>query len=409
MPESESNKINDLVQWLLTDGRRLTRPEELIDGFARRLAAAGVGLDRLMLSLTTRHPLLAATTYVWLPGQGAVGTDRPFSVAASAGYVASPVRAIHEGAGMLRARLAPPASDRTYPIYAELAAEGFTEYAAFALVFGDGTRNVLTVSSRRPGGFADADLALIRRALDPFALALEVLDGRRAAETMLATYVGREPGARILRGEFRRGVGETINAAILMADLRGFTRISDERPTTEVIAALNLYFDALVSAVHGHGGQVLKFMGDGLLAIFPLGDAAFAHYTARQAVDAALEARAAVAGINAGRGEHGLPELRFNVGLHVGEVVFGNIGAADRLDFTAIGPAVNVTARLEALAARLGAFLVMSEPFAALAAESRPVASLGRHALKGIAEAPEAFTLAEFAPAAPREAAPEFA
>jgi adenylate cyclase len=408
MPESNSNNINGLTDWLLTDGRRATRPEDLIDGFARRLAE-GVGLDRLMLSLTTRHPLLVAVTYEWRPGQGAVGTERPFSVAQSGGYAASPIRTIHEGADALRARLEPPATDRRYPIFAELAAEGFTDYAAFALVFGDGTRNVLTLATRRPGGFADDELARLRRALDPLAAALDVLESRRATETMLATYVGREPGARILKGEFRRGVGETINAAILMADLRGFTRISDERPTAEVIAALNLYFDALVSAVHGHGGQVLKFMGDGLLAIFPLGDAAFAHYTARQAVDAALEARAAVGRVNAGRGEHGLPELRFNVGLHVGDVVFGNIGAADRLDFTAIGPAVNVTARLEALAARLGVFMVMSQPFAALAAESRRVVSLGRHALKGIAEAQEAFTVAETAPADHRAAAPEFA
>lgn len=399
MTESKFNEISELAEWLLSEGRRLAKPEALLDGFAERLRAAGVGLDRLMVSLNSHHPLLAAVTYEWLPERGTVGTERAFAVGSSEGYLASPIRVLHEGTAEIRARLAPPESDRRFPIYAELAAEGFTDYVAFALVFGDGTRNALTLSTRRPGGFADAELDRLRRAIDPLAATLELIEGRRAAATMLATYVGREPGARILRGEFRRGVGETINAAIMIADLRGFTRISDERPTAEVIAALNLYFDALASAVHRHDGQVLKFMGDGMLAIFPLGDAAFAHYTARQAVDAAMEARAAVAAVNAGRGEHGLPELRFNVGLHVGDVVYGNIGAADRLDFTAIGPAVNVTARLEALAARLGAFVVMSEPFALLASDSRAVVSLGRHALKGIAEAPEVFTLAETAPA----------
>jgi adenylate cyclase len=181
--------------------------------------------------------------------------------------------------------------------------------------------------------------------------------------------------------------------------MRSFTALSDLRPTDEVIATLNQFFDALAGAIESHGGQILKFMGDGVLAIFPVEDVAFRHYACRQALEAAIAAHAAIDTLNVERAAAGSSILRFNVALHIGVVVYGNIGSAARLDFTCIGPAVNLTVRIEALAAKLGAPVVMSAAFAAMVREGRAVVSLGKHPVKGLMAAPEVFTLAEFAPA----------
>jgi adenylate cyclase len=217
---------------------------------------------------------------------------------------------------------------------------------------------------------------------------------------VLDTYVGRLASGRILAGSISRGQGERIDAVIWFADLRGFTALSDLRPTGDVIAALNQFFDALAGAIESHGGQILKFMGDGLLAIFPVEDVAFRHYACRQALDAAIDAHEAVAKINVDRAAANAPILRFNVALHVGIVVYGNIGSASRLDFTCIGPAVNLTVRIEGIAAKLGVPVVMSAAFGNVVRESREtVVSLGKHSVKGLMAPPEVFTLAELAPA----------
>jgi adenylate cyclase len=229
------------------------------------------------------------------------------------------------------------------------------------------------------------------------AMVFEIHSARRITEAVLDTYVGTLASRRILRGEIRRGQGERIDAVIWFADLRGFTALSDLRPTDDVIAALNQFFDALAGPIERHGGQILKFLGDGLLAIFPVGDIAFRMLACRAALDAALEAHAAVARINVGRAAAGAPPLRFNTALHVGVVVYGNIGSATRLDFTCIGPAVNLTERIEGLAATLGVPVVMSEAFAGSIGEGRTVISLGHHAVKGLMAPPEVFTLAEMA------------
>jgi adenylate cyclase len=229
-------------------------------------------------------------------------------------------------------------------------------------------------------------------------MVFEIHWGRRIAEAVLDTYVGRLASGRILAGSIERGQGERIDAVIWFADLRGFTALSDLRPTEDVIVALNQFFDALGGAIESHDGQILKFMGDGLLAIFPVEDVSFRHYACRRALEAALAAHAAVEKLNAERAAEGAPVLRFNVALHVGVVVYGNIGSATRLDFTCIGPAVNLTVRIEALAAKLAAPVVMSAAFAKVVRESHAaVVSLGKHPVKGLMAPPEVFTLAEFA------------
>jgi adenylate cyclase len=210
---------------------------------------------------------------------------------------------------------------------------------------------------------------------------------------LLYTYVGHQAGERILKGEIRRGAGQAIQAVIWYGDLRGFTAMSDSRPTEEVIEALNSYFDCMASAIHRHGGQVLKFIGDGMLAIFPLVDAAFRQYAARQALQAALEVKTAMAKVNEARVLRRLSPLQYGLGLHIGELVWGNIGAVDRLDFTAIGPSVNLTARLEELSANLSVPIIMSAEFADAASEYLEAESLGDHTLRGLPEPVEVFTV----------------
>jgi len=394
-----------VAAWILGEGRRCQDAKAFFDGLNAAIRGAGVPLDRAMFSLLTIHPQVAASGFEWYADRPTIEILRAHNIQSTDQYLLSPIKRIHDGAEEVRARLTGKNAARDLPIYDEFRRDGFTDYVAFAVPFGSGTRNALTLSTRAPRGFAAADLALVRAILPLVAMVFEIHSGRRIAEAVLDTYVGKLAAKRILNGEIRRGQGERLNAVIWFADLRGFTALSDLRPTDEVIAALNEFFDALAAAIEPHGGQILKFMGDGLLAIFPIEDAAFQHYSARQALDAALAAHAGVDKINIRRAAAGAPVLRFNVALHVGLVIYGNIGSATRLDFTCIGPAVNLAVRIEGLGARLGAPVVMSKAFANLARESRPLVSLGQHPVKGLMASPEVFTLADFAPATAAAAA----
>lgn len=380
------------------------------DGLNAAFRRAGVPVERALFSLLVIHPQAAATGFEWRVEQATVEILRERSVRNAEAYLRSPIKRIHDGADLLHARLTGPRASREFPFFNELRAEGFTDYVAFAVAFGNGERNVLTLTTRKPRGFTAADIALVQAELPLVAMVFEIHWGRRIAEAVLDTYVGRLASRRILAGSISRGQGERIDAVIWFADLRGFTALSDLRPTSEVIAALNQFFDALAGAIDSHGGQILKFLGDGLLAIFPVEDVAFRHYACRQALEAAIDAHAAVGKLNTARAAAGASLLRFNVALHVGVVTYGNIGSATRLDFTCIGPAVNLTVRIEAVAAKLGAPVVMSAAFAHVVREAnRSVISLGKHSVKGLMAPPEVFTLPEFAPAPALVQAPKTA
>lgn len=397
IPKKQQHSIAD---WVLAEGRNLADAKAFFDGLNAAFRGAGIPVERALFSLLVIHPQHAATGFEWRADHPTVEILRGRSIQTTDAYLRSPIKRIHDGVDLLHAPLKGAHASREFPFFDELRAEGYTDYAAFAIPFGNGARNALTITTRRPRGFTKAQIDLVRSVLPLVAMVFEIHWGRRIAEAVLDTYVGRLASGRILAGSISRGQGERIDAVIWFADLRGFTALSDLRPTSDVIAALNQFFDALAGAIEGHGGQILKFMGDGLLAIFPVEDAAFRHYACRQALDAAIDAHAAVAKINAERAAANAPILRFNVALHVGVVVYGNIGSASRLDFTCIGPAVNLTVRIEGIAAKLGVPVVMSAAFANVVRESRAaVVSLGKHSVKGLMAPPEVFTLAELAPA----------
>ncbi len=382
-----------LRRWMWGEARSFRTTRELFQELCNRLVAMGVPIERSLLSVRTIHPQILATGYLWAAGREVIAVDRGYDIFKDEAYLNSPFRMIHQGEDELRRRIIDPDTPRDLPVVEDMRREGFTDYVAFAIDFTDGTRNAISFGSKARNGLSDEHLDFIREILPLFALLIEIQAERRVATALLDTYVGHQAGERILKGEIHRGIGQPIQAVIWYGDLRGFTAMSDTRPTEEVIEALNSYFDSMASAIHRHGGQVLKFIGDGILAIFPLVDAAFRQYAARQALQAALEAKTGMIEINKARATRRLPPLHYGLGLHIGELVWGNIGAVDRLDFTAIGPSVNLTARLEELSATLGVPIVMSREFAQAAEEYLPAELLGEHHLRGLSEPVEVFTV----------------
>ena len=274
-----------------------------------------------------------------------------------------------------------------FAILDDLRRDGFTDYIVHAVPFADGSHKALSLATRRAGGFTDDEIALFAAMIPAVAFNLEVQALRRTARTLLDTYVGRQSGGRVLEGQIQRGSGETIRAVIWLCDLRGFTNLSEQLPRDELIDLLNSYFGPMCDAVAKEGGEVLKFIGDAMLAIFPIG--ADAVTTCRAALSAAEQAQDALAQENARRERASRPRIDYGLALHVGDVMYGNIGSDTRLDFTVIGPAVNLTARIESMCRQFGRQLLLSADF--VAAGRIAAQSLGAHALKGVGADQEIF------------------
>jgi adenylate cyclase len=250
-----------------------------------------------------------------------------------------------------------------------------------------GKRHAVAFSTDRPGGFDEAHVAGLSGLLPTLALVSEIRMKNRLARTLLETYVGSHAGELILAGATRRGSGTTVRAAILICDLRDFTRISDSWPRDDVISLLNDYFDAMSEPIARHGGEILKFMGDGLLAIFPLSQPS----ACADLLNAVTEACQAMAALNERNRESGAEPLNFGIGVHVGDVMYGNIGSRARLDFTVIGPAVNMASRLEALTKQLGRPVLLSRAFADLVAGDFDLERVGEYPVRGFSYPIELF------------------
>jgi adenylate cyclase len=276
-------------------------------------------------------------------------------------------------------------------------AEGATDYFALQSTFGRthrlGPANRVLTSwlTDAPGGFDDAQLALIEQVMAPLALAVKASSTYRIASSVIETYLGKDAGRRVLSGTIERGAGETIRAALWFCDLQGFTKLSDAMPRDQLLALMHEYFECMVGTIEEHVGHVLKFMGDGLLAIFNRGDDAASCQAALAAADRVV---GRLAEVTARRQAQGLPVTRFSIGLHLGDVLYGNIGAPNRLDFTVVGPAVNEVSRIEAMCRALDQEIIVSAAFAAAAGDSCDrLVSLGRYVLRGVRRPQELFTL----------------
>jgi adenylate cyclase len=372
-----------VARWFVTEAYRITDTAELVGAAGEQLVLAGIPLYRLAYFQMTLHPEFAGKGYVWRRGKGVEVGIRPHGDNQDAEYRDNPLPVVFEKQKTVRVRLQQVEPEA--PLLRELKAEGATDYVALPLIFSTGHVDALSVVSDHPGGFSMHDLDRMFLLQFAFTRIVETHSLRDMAVNLLNAYVGRAAGERILAGEVRRGEGQTIDAVIWYCDLRGFTRASDALPRDTIIALLNDYFDAMGAIVTDAGGEILKFMGDGMLAIFPVPAGGDTAETARRAARAAASVSDAMLVLNRIRSAAGEPTVRFGLALHIGEVMFGNIGASQRLDFTVIGPAVNHAARLEKLCSELDRPVVLSAAMAGLLGDSE-LQPLGRHALKDIDE-----------------------
>lgn len=400
----DPGKILELQEWLVANALADAEESALLQGVCERLCAAGMDLWRGAAAIDSLHPTVEGHFYEWRRTKGqAGGREYERNNVAEDKWQQSPFfRLLETRERRLRRRLGDNYRQGEFPMVDDLVAEGVTDYLAYVIPFTDvaraGDSDALSTSwcADRPGGFTEEQVSVLDRLLPTLALAFRNRAIARSANNLVQVYLGRDAGTRVLRGQIERGKTESIRAVLWYSDLSGFTRIADTASQDQIVPLLNDYADCQVSAIHGQGGQVLKFVGDGLLAIFQGEEDAQACH---RALDAADDAFRRLGELNRTRGEKALPTTRFYLGLHLGTVLYGNIGTQDRLDFTVVGQAVNEASRIQALCKSLDRNVILSAGFARAATRSsNRLVSLGRYALRGVRQAQELYTLDEYAP-----------
>ena len=379
-----------VVEWMMREGRHSTHMREFGDEMCRRIVAAEIPIWRAFCSVGTLHPQIVMTAYIWrrnTPGALRMTATRAFEREAE--FAGSPIAEVKRSGRMIRRRLTDPDCPMDYPVLREFVADGGTDYAAMPMLCSSGEVNSITWLTDHAGGFSEREIAGLASVAEALAIIVELQATRRVARHLMDTYVGHRTGERVLSGAITRGSGEAIRAVIWFCDLRGFTTLADTLPREKVIALLNDYFETMVEVVTAEGGEALKFMGDGMLAIFELEENEDPAPRCGAALRAARAGTEKIAQRNLDRRDAGEPEIHFGLALHMGEVSYGNIGAPNRLDFTVIGPAVNQAARLEKLGHELGRPVVTSASFAGASPEK--LESLGLHSLRGVAEPQQVF------------------
>jgi adenylate cyclase len=384
--------LQHLTEWLVDGARSAPSPPRMMAETCERMVAAGLPLWRVGVFVRTLHPDIIGRNMIWRPGAEVTVGSANYEMLDSEEYRNSPLAIVFGEGREVRSLIDGPDAKR-FPLFDDLRAEGVTDYIALPLMHTDGSVHASSWTTRQPGGFSDEQLRALRGLMPPLARLIEITRLRFRASILLDTYVGNRAGERILAGQIRRGHAETMDAAIWLSDLRGFTALSDRLPPETMVDILNKYFDCQVSAIAARGGEVLKFMGDGLLAVFPIdeyvGDVSQA---CAQVLEAACEARANVEAMQFPIGQT-IERFRFGVALHVGRVLYGNIGGGNRLDFTCIGPAVNLAARLEKMASRLHRTVLASAAFAAACPDRWQ--DLGEFPVAGFSSAARVFGLSD--------------
>ena len=404
--------MTQLISGWLAEAGLLNLPlEELVDGFARRLNEAGVPVARIFVGRNTLHPQVLMRSLIWDRATGPAvhfefgheELDTPMMQQSP--FATMLKRGVFEQ--RLDLRQAPRADEE--PVFAELRDLGMTDWLGNVFPFGElalqstspsptaGVSQLWFVTSMATdlaNGFDDAHLAALREVLPVFALAVKAITMRAVQQGLLESYLGADPARRVLDGTVQRGAAQSVEAVLFYADLRSFTPLADSLPGDELLALLDGCFDCMVRPVNRHGGEVLKFLGDGLLAIFRLSDRRRSEICS-SALSAASEALDLMELLAEDRLKDGKPTPGLDIALHVGTVQYGNVGTDARLDFTVIGPAVNEAARIEVLCKELGQALLVSDAFAAAADDSRRhLVSVGLHRLRGVRDQTELFTLA---------------
>ena len=392
--------------WAVREGLRGADAFRLFDGYCQRLVIDGTPLWRAHTSMETLHPQWGGYGYTWRRDLNAIEPAQyPHSGQEEPIWVRSPFHALIQRADTgedspgLRRRIETSPEERDFPVLKEFFALGATDYLAQLFVYGEkgdrsqGSGIVYSFATDRKGGFSDDDTTLIQATLPGLSLAMKAHAGHVIASGLLGAYLGQDAGARVHAGSVMRGSVDRLRAVLWYADIRGFTALSDEAPGPVVVELINEVFETLTASLRERGGQVLKFIGDAMLATFPFEEANRAK-TCRRALDAAIEAMRNLDALNVARAARGAPVAAVDLALHLGDVLYGNVGATDRLDFTVIGPAINEITRIEALCEPVGrAVLVSAEFVAGMTGADARLKPLGRHALRGVREQKEIFAL----------------
>jgi len=398
----QTNAVSDghinspLSDWILREAGYYQTRRELVQAIGQKFVEAGIAVYRMNITIWSLHPQIAGVNFLWnRDGNEIRVSGASHAVFDQPEYINSPLNLVTKGLGGVRQPLNVAETEFEFPIMETLRKEGATDYVAMPLRFSDGQFHSLTLASDHENGFTTANLGLVFECVGVISRYLEVLTLRNNTYTLLDTYLGKRTGEKVLSGDIRRGQGENIRAIILFSDLRNSTKLAEGMPRNEYLKLLNRYFETVLGPVGENGGEVLKFIGDAVLAIFPISSDDDKKI---QAVNALASAKSVLDAINndgKGSDENAIP-IDLGISLHVGEVTYGNVGGEDRLDFTVIGPAVNLASRLEGLCKITGNKLLVSRDFEQLISASPEAktkfVSIGDFNLEGISEIQEVFS-----------------
>ncbi len=383
--------VAELSRWIMAEPHHEDDDTAFVRALAERLIAAGVPLWRTRYALMTMHPEVLWRSVLWRANEDAVVIDQPHQRLEDPFYTASPIATVRQSRIPLRVPL--QVGELPYALCIELRAEGGTDFFALPLPFANGQIGYVTFVTKDAQGFADETLALLEAVAPFLARRIELESAYYATRGLLGVYLGANAARRVLSGQFQRGRGELIDAAIWFSDVRNFTQLSDRIEPARVVEMLDAHFDAVAGAVQDQGGEVLKFIGDAVLAIFPL--ASDPRGACRRALAAAEQAFIALARTNQELAARAEAAIEIGIALHTGRVMYGNIGARNRLDFTVISSAVNEASRLESLCKPLGVRVALSAIFVETAEIRDRVVDLGEQALKGVRVPLRVFTTRE--------------
>jgi adenylate cyclase len=370
-----------ITAWLIGPARRSCTPVEIVNGLVERLVATGIPLWRVRIAQQVANPLIGAWGVMWTRQGGTELYTVPRGVLQTNAFYGSPIEHVIKTRTKFHRSLEKLEHGRDHEVLFELAASGSTDYLALPVEYGDGSVQASAFTTDRPGGFREAEVGLIERLMPALAAAMEPAAMRHSMTSLLEVYLGTGPAGRVVGGAFQRGAMTEIEAAVMLTDLRGFTNLSERLTPDRLLQLLGAYFEVVVEAVRSEGGDVLKFIGDGVLALFSAEETGRPEACARAARSAA---RAFARNSD--------PDLRFVSAIHMGPVVYGNIGSLDRLDFTVVGPTVNYVSRLETAAKLLDKAAICSEDVARLLPADM-ASSLGRHPLKGFSDSQTLYEL----------------
>ena len=387
-----NKSFDEITKWLIGHASEYGDLRVLTEQLVERLDVIGFPVERLNLGVLAVHPEMAGYAVMWEKGMGApieVPIRREDTQKAT--YLDSPIRYVVDHQVSVDFDLSDPDAQNRFPVLQEFRDKGFTQYLGFPLPYGEGGTAILTLCTRLEGGFSQSHTVGIQQIFPVLRLLIDVAETRRLARTVLRTYLGKDTGERVLSGEIVRGAGERIQAALWFCDLRDYTSMTAALGSFAMIDVMNQFFDCMADAIWAEDGEILKFMGDAMLAVFrirPDRGPASAAQAAFRASQAAIDSLSAISSEREQRSE---PELRAGVSLHLGSVVYGNIGAASRLDFTVMGHAVNLVARIQSLNGSTGEPILFSREIADHVGDCAE--SVGVHSFKGVPVPVEVYRL----------------